>query len=202
MVRFWSTEPFGLGAAGFREAEREERSRTVRVWRHLSTHLGQWWESFLQRSRLPFCWRECRWRMPPELEPGLSALRRTSPSRGMRALRPSLWLCLLLPLCVTPARLPTAEPTDSASSESSFLEDVVLALGDPLEISCEVEDPSEPVTWFKDDAWLVPPTETRVSNNAAHHQRVVRGLGVYSVQLEIIRVQSIAVIISQLSANI
>lgn len=41
---------------------------------------------------------------------------------------------------------------------------MVLGLGDPLEISCEVEDPSEPVTWFKDDAWLVPTNRTRVSN--------------------------------------
>uniref|UniRef100_A0A3P9KTW5 Fibroblast growth factor receptor n=1 Tax=Oryzias latipes TaxID=8090 RepID=A0A3P9KTW5_ORYLA len=122
--------------------------------------------------------------MPPELEPGLTALRRTFPSRGMRALRPSLWLCLLLPLCVTPARLPTAEPTDSASSETAFLEDVVLGLGDPLEISCEIEDPSEPITWFKDDAWLVPTNRTRVSNRMLRIINVsYEDSGVYTCRL-------------------
>uniref|UniRef100_A0A3P8WGT5 Fibroblast growth factor receptor n=1 Tax=Cynoglossus semilaevis TaxID=244447 RepID=A0A3P8WGT5_CYNSE len=37
-------------------------------------------------------------------------------SRGMRALRCSLWISFLLPLCVAAARLPSVQPTDSLSS--------------------------------------------------------------------------------------
>uniref|UniRef100_A0A3B5QAW7 Fibroblast growth factor receptor n=1 Tax=Xiphophorus maculatus TaxID=8083 RepID=A0A3B5QAW7_XIPMA len=54
--------------------------------------------------------------MGPELESVRAALRRAPPSRGMTAVWCSLWLSLLLPLCVSPARLPTAQPTDSLSS--------------------------------------------------------------------------------------
>ncbi|RVE56952.1 hypothetical protein OJAV_G00211420 [Oryzias javanicus] len=57
----------------------------------------------------------------------------------------------------------TASGSTFTFSADAYLYGVSL-LGDPLEISCEVEDPSEPVTWFKDDAWLVPTNRTRVSN--------------------------------------
>uniref|UniRef100_A0A3Q2QGC0 Fibroblast growth factor receptor n=1 Tax=Fundulus heteroclitus TaxID=8078 RepID=A0A3Q2QGC0_FUNHE len=110
--------------------------------------------------------------MVPELESVPADLRRTSPSRGMTALWCSLWLSLLLPLCVSPARLPTAQPTDSVSSESAFLEDFVLAVGDTLERTCNPEDPSEPVVWSKDGAGLVSGNRTRVG------QRVLRIINV------------------------
>ncbi|XP_036006985.1 fibroblast growth factor receptor 3 isoform X4 [Fundulus heteroclitus] len=110
--------------------------------------------------------------MVPELESVLADLRRTSPSRGMTALWCSLWLSLLLPLCVSPARLPTAQPTDSVSSESAFLGDFVLAVGDTLERTCNPEDPSEPVVWSKDGAGLVSGNRTRVG------QRVLRIINV------------------------
>lgn len=61
--------------------------------------------------RTPLCRTACKQRMPPESESGLAALRLASPSRGMTALWCSLWLSFLLPLCVAPARLPTAQPT-------------------------------------------------------------------------------------------
>lgn len=66
-------------------------------------------DSFLRRRRPPFCRTACERRMLSES--GLAALRLTSPSRGMTALWCSLWLFFLLPLCVAPARLPTAQPT-------------------------------------------------------------------------------------------
>ncbi|KAM6913123.1 fibroblast growth factor receptor 3 isoform 2-T2 [Xenentodon cancila] len=110
--------------------------------------------------------------MLSELELGRTALLLTSSSRGMTALWCSLWLSLLLPLCVAPARLPTAQPTDSVSSETAFLEDFVLGMGDTLELSCDPEDPSEPVVWFKDGAGLVPSNRTRLS------QRMLRIINV------------------------
>ncbi|XP_033992132.1 fibroblast growth factor receptor 3 isoform X6 [Trematomus bernacchii] len=117
-------------------------------------------------------------------ESGLAALRLTSSSRGMTALWCSLWISCLLPLCVAPARLPTALPTDSGSSESAFLEDHVLGMGENLEIPCDLEDHSEPVVWFKDGAGLVPGNRTRLG------QRLLRIInvsyedsGVYSCRL-------------------
>ena len=61
---------------------------------------------------------------------------------------------------------------DSVSSEAAFLEDFVLGLGDTLELSCDPEDPSEPVVWFKDGAGLVPSNRTRLS------QRMLRIINV------------------------
>lgn len=61
--------------------------------------------------RPPFCWTACKRRMLSESESGLAALRLSASSRGMTALWCSLCLSFLLPLCVTPARLPTALPT-------------------------------------------------------------------------------------------
>ncbi|XP_028293052.1 fibroblast growth factor receptor 3 isoform X7 [Gouania willdenowi] len=84
-----------------------------------------------------------------------------SSCRGMTALWCSVWLSVLLPLCVAPARLPTAQPTDSVSSESAYLEDSVVSVGDTLEMSCDLEGPSEPIVWFKDGAGLVPNNRTR-----------------------------------------
>ncbi|XP_067335813.1 fibroblast growth factor receptor 3 isoform X2 [Channa argus] len=117
-------------------------------------------------------------------ESGRAALRLTSPSRGMTALWCLLWLSFLLPLCVTPARLPSAQPTDSVSSETAFLEDYVLGVGDTLEMSCEFQGSSEPGVWFKDGASLVPSNRTQLV------QRMLRIInvsyedsGVYSCRL-------------------
>ncbi|GLD47631.1 fibroblast growth factor receptor 3 isoform X1, partial [Lates japonicus] len=131
---------------------------------------GEYLDSFLRRQRPPFCWTACEQRMLSEL--GLAALRLTSSSRGMTALWCSLWLSFLLPLCVAPARLPTTQPTDSVSSETAFLEDYVLGMGDTLEMSCDLEDPSEPIVWFKDGIGLVPSNRTRLG------QRMLRIINV------------------------
>ncbi|XP_062413380.1 fibroblast growth factor receptor 3 [Pungitius pungitius] len=102
----------------------------------------------------------------------------------MTALRRSLWLSFLLPLCVAPARLPTALPTDSASSETAFLEDDVLGIGDTLEMSCDLEDHSEPVVWFKDGAGLLPSNRTRLGQRVLRIANVsYEDSGVYSCRL-------------------
>uniref|UniRef100_A0A8C5I6A1 Fibroblast growth factor receptor n=1 Tax=Gouania willdenowi TaxID=441366 RepID=A0A8C5I6A1_GOUWI len=49
----------------------------------------------------------------------------------------------------------------SVSSESAYLEDSVVSVGDTLEMSCDLEGPSEPIVWFKDGAGLVPNNRTR-----------------------------------------
>lgn len=38
----------------------------------------------------------------------------------------------------------------------------MLGLGDLLEVPCDLNDPSEPVAWFKDGAALIPTNRTRV----------------------------------------
>jgi len=70
------------------------------------------------------------------------------------------------------------------SSETAFLEDYVLGVGDTLEMSCDLEDHSEPIAWFKDGAGLVPSNRTRLG------QRILRIInvsyadsGVYSCRL-------------------
>ncbi|XP_031729107.1 fibroblast growth factor receptor 3 isoform X5 [Anarrhichthys ocellatus] len=122
--------------------------------------------------------------MSSESESGLAALRLTSPPGGMTALWCSLWLSFLLPLCVAPARLPTAQPTDSVSSETAFLEDYVLGIGDTLEMSCDLEDHSEPIVWFKDGAGLVPSNRTRLGQRILCIINVsYEDSGVYSCRL-------------------
>uniref|UniRef100_A0A669D7N6 Fibroblast growth factor receptor n=1 Tax=Oreochromis niloticus TaxID=8128 RepID=A0A669D7N6_ORENI len=76
---------------------------------------------------------------------------------------------------------------DPVSSETAFLEDYVLGIGDTLEMSCdpeEQEDHSEPIVWFKDGAGLVPCNRIRLG------QRMLRIInvsyddsGVYSCRL-------------------
>uniref|UniRef100_A0A7N6AWY0 Fibroblast growth factor receptor n=1 Tax=Anabas testudineus TaxID=64144 RepID=A0A7N6AWY0_ANATE len=86
-------------------------------------------------------------------------------------------------LCVQTSN-PSSLCADSVSSETAFLEDYVLGLGDTLEMSCEFEDTSEPGVWFKDGTRLVP------SNRAQLGQRMLRIInvsyedsGVYSCRL-------------------
>ncbi|XP_047200680.1 fibroblast growth factor receptor 3 isoform X2 [Girardinichthys multiradiatus] len=122
--------------------------------------------------------------MVPESESVLADLRRTSLSREMTALWCSLWLSLLLPLCVSPARLPTAQPTDSVSSETAFLEYIVLGMGDILERSCNSVDSSEPIVWFKDGAGLVSGNRMRVGHRMLRIINVsYEDSGVYTCRL-------------------
>lgn len=76
---------------------------------------------------------------------------------------------------------------DPVSSETAFLEDYVLGIGDTLDMSCDLEDQDdhlEPVVWFKDGAGLVPSNRIRLG------QRMLRIInvsyedsGVYSCRL-------------------
>lgn len=70
------------------------------------------------------------------------------------------------------------------SSETAFLEDYVLGVGDTLEMTCDLEDHPEPISWFKDGALLASSNRTRVG------QRLLRIInvsyedsGVYSCRL-------------------
>uniref|UniRef100_A0A674PMS4 Fibroblast growth factor receptor n=1 Tax=Takifugu rubripes TaxID=31033 RepID=A0A674PMS4_TAKRU len=69
-------------------------------------------------------------------------------------------------------------------SETAFLEDYVLGVGDTLEMTCDMEDHAEPIVWFKDGAVLASSNRTRVG------QRILRIInvsyedsGVYSCRL-------------------
>ncbi|KAI9545827.1 hypothetical protein NQZ68_033309 [Dissostichus eleginoides] len=88
---------------------------------------GELLDHFLRRWRLPFCWTACDWRMLSES--GLAALRLTSSSRGMTALWCSLWISCLLPLCVTPARLPTAQPTGYKDGCKAHIQQFLCLVG-------------------------------------------------------------------------
>ncbi|KAF7200994.1 fibroblast growth factor receptor 3 isoform X1 [Nothobranchius furzeri] len=112
--------------------------------------------------------------MVSDLELGLSALHLASLSRrgGMTILWLSLWFSFLLPSSATPVRMPTTQPPESVSSEAAFLEDYVLGMGDTLEMSCELEGPSEPIVWFKDGVGVVPSNRTLVG------QRILRIINV------------------------
>lgn len=58
------------------------------------------------------------------------------------------------------------------SSETAFLEDYVLGMGETLQISCDLDGHSEPGVWFKDGAVLVSSNRTRVG------QRMLRIINV------------------------
>eukprot|EP00064_Thunnus_orientalis_P002976 superscaffoldBa00000233_g2984 len=103
-------QPTVLTIAQVAQREQLIRPQSVRNRRVLVSG-GELLDSFSQRRRPPFCWTACKRRMLSESESGLAALRLASSSRGMTALWCSLCLSFLLPLCVTPARLPTAQPT-------------------------------------------------------------------------------------------
>nr|XP_057932968.1 fibroblast growth factor receptor 3 isoform X2 [Doryrhamphus excisus] len=121
-------------------------------------------------------------------ESGLATLRLASPPGGMAAALRSLWLCVLLPVCVVAARLPIAEPTDAVSSEAAFLEDFVLGVGDTLEMSCDPEgsssSPSRPVVWYKDGGGMVSSNRTRVGHRMLRIINVsYEDSGVYACRL-------------------
>lgn len=67
----------------------------------------------------------------------------------------------LLPFCA-----------ESVSSEAAFLEDYVLGTGDTLGLSCDLEDLSQAIIWFKDGVGLVPNNRTRLG------QRLLRIINV------------------------
>ncbi|KAG5265462.1 hypothetical protein AALO_G00242750 [Alosa alosa] len=75
-----------------------------------------------------------------------------SPS-GMIALWVTLLLSVIPPSDAAP-RIPSAAPTDSVSSEVSFLEDLVVGVGDNLDLSCSPDDYAIPVVWHKDGVAL------------------------------------------------
>ncbi|XP_031436074.1 fibroblast growth factor receptor 3 isoform X3 [Clupea harengus] len=87
----------------------------------------------------------------------------------------ALWVSLLF--LVTPPsdaapRIPTTAPTDSVSSEVSFLEDLVVGVGDNLDLPCSPDDYAIPVVWHKDGVALSPSNRTRIG------QRVLRVINV------------------------
>lgn len=73
---------------------------------------------------------------------------------------------------------------DSVSSEAAYLEDHVLGVGDILDLSCELEDASEPGVWFKDGARLVLSNRTQLRQNMLRIINVsYEDSGVYSCRL-------------------
>lgn len=73
---------------------------------------------------------------------------------------------------------------DSVSSETAFLEDYVRGMGDDLEMSCDLEDHSEPVIWYKDGTGLMPSNRTRLGQRVLHIINVsYEDSGVYSCRL-------------------
>ncbi|KAJ8336211.1 hypothetical protein SKAU_G00395540 [Synaphobranchus kaupii] len=94
------------------------------------------------------------------------------PSRGMISLWSLCFFCSVCLHCSYTARIPTARPADSVSSESSFLEDFVLGIGDTLDLTCGPQGVPQPITWLKDSAGLSPSNRTRVG------QRVLRIINV------------------------
>ncbi|XP_051943001.1 fibroblast growth factor receptor 3 isoform X7 [Hippocampus zosterae] len=99
-----------------------------------------------------------------------------------------LWLpCVLLPACAAAAaaRLPVAEPADAASSESAFLEDFVLGVGDTLEMACDPEeDSARPAVWYKDGAALPPSERARPGSRMLRIVNVsYEDSGVYACRL-------------------
>ncbi|XP_062378362.1 fibroblast growth factor receptor 3 isoform X2 [Sardina pilchardus] len=93
-----------------------------------------------------------------------------SPS-GMIALWVTLLLFVIPPSDAAP-RIPSAAPTDSVSSEVSFLEDLLVGVGDNLDLSCSPDDYAIPVAWHKDGVALSPSNRTRIG------QRVLRVINV------------------------
>lgn len=74
--------------------------------------------------------------------------------------------------------------SDSVSSETAFLEDYVLGVGDTLEMTCDLEDHPEPVLWFKDGAVLASGNHTRVGQRTLRIINVsYEDSGVYSCRL-------------------
>ncbi|XP_036373125.1 fibroblast growth factor receptor 3 isoform X2 [Megalops cyprinoides] len=119
-----------------------------------------------------------------ELGLGSSGPHLSLPFRGMMELWYTLFFLSAFLQPITAAWLPTAQPADSASSESAFLEDFVLGIGDTLDLTCSSQAVSQPVSWFKDGMGLLPSNHTRIG------QRVLRIInvsyedsGVYSCRL-------------------
>uniref|UniRef100_A0A672HSL5 Fibroblast growth factor receptor n=1 Tax=Salarias fasciatus TaxID=181472 RepID=A0A672HSL5_SALFA len=80
-------------------------------------------------------------------------------------------LCVCVCVCVC-VHVYSPVSSDSMSSETSYLEDYVVSAGDTLEMSCDLEDPSQPVVWYKDGAALA------VSNRTRLGQRLLRIINV------------------------
>ncbi|XP_035273874.1 fibroblast growth factor receptor 3 [Anguilla anguilla] len=108
----------------------------------------------------------------PDSAAGSSGPRLPLPSRGMISLWSLCFYCSVCLHCCASARLPTAPPADSVSSEAAFLEDFVLGVGDTLDLSCSPQGVAQPITWLKDSAALSPSNRTRVG------QRVLRIINV------------------------
>ncbi|XP_030628906.1 fibroblast growth factor receptor 3 isoform X2 [Chanos chanos] len=91
---------------------------------------------------------------------------------GMVAFFLVLCLSSIVPTSVHGAHLPSAEPTDSVSSEAVFLEDSVVGVGDTLVLPCNPQDFLLPIVWQKDGNSVLPSNRTRVG------QRVLRIINV------------------------
>ncbi|XP_064190750.1 fibroblast growth factor receptor 3 isoform X1 [Anguilla rostrata] len=108
----------------------------------------------------------------PDSAAGSSGPRLPLPSGGMISLWSLCFYCSVCLHCCASARLPTAPPADSVSSEAAFLEDFILGVGDTLDLSCSPQGVAQPITWLKDSAALSPSNRTRVG------QRVLRIINV------------------------
>ncbi|XP_028854732.1 fibroblast growth factor receptor 3 isoform X5 [Denticeps clupeoides] len=87
----------------------------------------------------------------------------------------SLWVALIFSVILSSdaaPRMPTSAPIDSVSSEISYLEDLVVALGDTQDLSCSPEDYTHPIVWHKDGRPIFPSNRTRLG------QRVLRIINV------------------------
>lgn len=70
------------------------------------------------------------------------------------------------------------------SSETAFLEDFILGMGDTLDMSCNRKDSLEPVVWFKDGIGLLSGNQTRVGQGMLRIINVsYEDSGVYTCRL-------------------
>ncbi|XP_066575821.1 fibroblast growth factor receptor 3 isoform X3 [Amia ocellicauda] len=127
-----------------------------------------------------------------EVRWGCSSRRLSATFRGMIALWCTLCFCFVTVNGISAARLPTAQPaekttskpTESLSSETAFLEDFVLGIGEPLDLPCGPHGITQQVAWFKDGAVVLSNNRTSVGSKTLHIINVsYEDSGVYTCRL-------------------